>query len=250
MRRPLPTCVRRVIANLSVTNLAVATLAVSATEGAAPAAAQVVGHVPSRSPFADIEYHQELTLFGGYLRTGRDPAHAAPLPGALLGARYDIRLGGPAYFYGRVEQAFTRRTPIDPTKPAGARMLPERAWPLMLADVGIALNLTGDRSFHGLVPLVNGGLGVATDFHRRVDIGFYRFGTTFALAYGAGVKWLLGERVQARVDIGSHLYQIKYPETYYRRASDSSTTVAPTQATSFWKNNGAVTLGVSYLFSR
>ena len=38
---------------------------------AAPLAAQV-GHVPQRSPYIDLEYRQEASLFGGYYNAGTD----------------------------------------------------------------------------------------------------------------------------------------------------------------------------------
>ena len=47
---------------------------------ALPAGAQKVdvGYSPPKSPFRDLEYHQELTLFGGYFGAAKDPAGAAP----------------------------------------------------------------------------------------------------------------------------------------------------------------------------
>lgn len=209
------------------------------------------GHLPQASPYRDLEYKQELTVVSGYFRPSKDPAGVAPREGPLLGVRYDLHLGGPAYFTARVAGVASHRTVIDPAKATVAeRNLGSRSWPIALADVGFSLNLTGQKTFHRVVPVLEGGLGVASDLKRGADVGQYRFGTPFALSYGAGVKWVPGGRVQLRADIASHLYQIKYPETYYVAAASLPSVVTATQAKNFWKNNLGVTFGVSYLFFR
>ena len=65
---------------------------------AMPAAAQKVdvGYSPPKSPFRDLEYHQELTLFVGYFSAAKDTAGAAPKSAAMEGLRYEITVGGPA----------------------------------------------------------------------------------------------------------------------------------------------------------
>ncbi len=94
------------------------------------------------------------------------------------------------------------------------------SWPVYLADVGISVNLTGQRSYRRIVPFVNGGLGVATDFKGGADVGAWRFGTPFAFNFGGGVKWVSSGNLQVRADFSDHLYQIKYPNSYYVPASD------------------------------
>lgn len=217
---------------------------------AAPPVGAQVGHLPTRSPYRDLEFRQEVTLYSGYFAAAKDPAGAAPQGGPMAGARYDIRVGGPAWLYARVAHAQTERSTIDPFKPVAQRVGAPRSAPVMLTDLGLALNLTGQKSYHRLVPVLSGGAGVATDFHRRVDLAGYRFGTTFALSYGVGLKWVPGGRLQARLDAGNYLYQIKYPELYYRVTDSIPSVVPQNQAKSFWKNNGAVTFGLSYLFFR
>jgi len=67
---------------------------------AGPVAAQV-GHAPAASPYADLEYRQEFTLYGGYYYAGNDRVGVAPGSGPMVGARYDLRLGGPALLTSR-----------------------------------------------------------------------------------------------------------------------------------------------------
>lgn len=216
-----------------------------------PAAAQVsVGYPPAKSPYRDLEFHHEMTLFGGYFLPGADPAGVAPKGGPLAGIRYEVVVGGPAQLVVRLAQAFSDRNVIDPTQPEASRNLGVRTWPVYLADAGISLNLTGQRSYHGIVPVVYAGLGLASDAGKKVDEDPYRLGTTFAISLAGGLRFVPGGRLQIRADAGTYLYQIKYPSAYYVLASDNTSVLDDDQAKSFWKRNGAFTLGVSYLLFR
>ena len=89
-----------------------------------------------------------------------------------------------------------------------------------------------------------------TDFEGE-DIGGYKFGTPFALNVGAGVRFVPGGRFQLRVDVADHLYQIRYPSSYYQSSSPTVDPVLPArQKQNIWKHNAALTIGVSYLLGR
>lgn len=217
---------------------------------AATAGAQDVGYTPETSPFRDLPYRQEVSVFGGYFVAGRDPAGVAPQSGPMAGARYEVRIGGPAQFYARTAVAFTERNVVNPRLGPGARALGTESVTLALADVGISLNLTGQRSWRGIVPVIAGGAGVATDF-ASPDVGGYRLGTPFAITLGAGVRWTSGGRWQARADVTDYLYQVRYPPLYFQAPASGVDPVLPATARqNVWKHNAALTLGVSYLFFR
>lgn len=217
----------------------------------APALDAQVGHQPQRSPYIDLEYRQELTVFGGYYNAGTDQVGVAPQSGPLFGVRYDLRLGGPALLTSKLAYVSGQRTIIDPRRPAGSRVVQSNAsWPIYIWDVGIALNLTGQRSYHRLVPFVSTGLGIATDFKPGADVGAWRFGTPFALSFGGGIKWVPAGKLQVRADVLDQLYQIKYPNSYYISASDGTSVLGPTSPKSDWTSNIGLSLGISYLFFR
>ncbi|MFN2565380.1 MAG: hypothetical protein ABR499_10270 [Gemmatimonadaceae bacterium] len=210
-----------------------------------------VGHTPQESPYVDLVYRHEVTTFTGYLNTQRDPARVAPRSGPLAGVRYALYLVGPAYFTARVAYVRSERTVLDPLEPAATRVvLPAAGVPLLLADAGMALSLTGFKSWHRLVPELNGGLGVVSDFRTQGDVGGFKFGTRFALSLGAAVRWAPGGRFQLRAEVTDNLYRIAYPSTYYRTASDGTRILPADQPTALWTHNPAVTIGVSYLFWR
>jgi hypothetical protein len=223
------------------------TAALAAALLASSASAQV-GHTPEDSPYRDLEFRQEMTLFSGYYSPSKDPAGVAPQSGPLVGLRYDVRVGGPAYLTARVARVFSQRTMVDPTKLPGARTLGTEPWPLYLTDVGISLNLTGQKSLHRIVPVLNGGLGIATDM-RNADKGGYKVGTQFALTFGGGVKWVPGSRLQLRADVADHLFQVSYP-TSYSTPPAANTAPVVSGPDNVWKHNATFTVGASYLFFR
>ena len=209
-----------------------------------------VGYDPARSPYTDLEFKQEITLFTGGLRTGSDPSGAAPRTGPMLGVRYETRVGGPASFTARAARVFSERQIVDPTKPLSSRYSMPKSWPLYLLDAGLTLNLTGQKSIRHVVPVVNAAVGIASDFKSGSDAGGYKFGTTFAFSFGGGARWTPGGPFQLRADFADYLYQLSYPSTYYVKASDSTSVLRPSQPRSVWKHNVGLTVGASYLFFR
>ncbi len=213
---------------------------------AARGAGAQVGHTPEQSPFVDLIYRHEITPFSGYLDARRDPAGVAPRSAPLVGVRYALWLTGPASFTARVAYGRTERRVLDPLEPVNDRVvIPAANVSLLLADAGVALSLTGFKSWNRLVPEVNGGVGLVSDFRTKADVGGFSFGTRFALTLGAGVRYVPGGRFQLRVDLTDNLYRIAYPDSYYGAAI-----VEPDQPKAIWTHNAALALGVSYLFGR
>jgi hypothetical protein len=228
-----------------------AALVAAAAVTAARAAAAQVGYPPQSSPYEDLVYRHEVTTFTGYLVTQRDPARVAPRSGPLAGARYSLYLAGPASFTARLAYAQSERRVLDPLEPAASRVVVSAASvPLVLADVGVALSLTGFKSWHRLVPELAGGLGVVSDLRTNADVGGFSFGTRFALSLGAGIRWIPTGRFQLRADVTDNLYRIAYPGSYYVPASDDTTILPARQPRALWTHNPSFTLGVSYLFWR
>jgi opacity protein-like surface antigen len=215
---------------------------------AIPASAQV-GHDPAKSPYADLEYSQEFTLLGGYLRTRHDPAGILPTNRSLFGARYEITLTGPLALSADFLTGSGDRHVVDPLKPTATRNVGTQSNAVFEADIAAAMNLTGTRSWHNLVPQIRAGVGIARS-RAADDSSGYSFGTPFAFTYGAGVKYVPGGRFQLRADVTDHVFKQNYPDAYYRIASDNTAVVPTTTARSFYTHHTALTIGVSYLFAR
>lgn len=216
---------------------------------AATAGAQV-GHLPAESPFVDLEAGHELTVFAGTFNAARDPVGVAPRSGPVFGLRYEKTVGGPASLLVRYGRVSSERFAIDPTKTGAAGQLGRRDVALNLLDINLALNLTGQKSWHSLVPVVNIGAGIAS-CSCSVEGDPYKFGTPFAFSFGGGLRYVPGGRFQLRLDVNDYLYQLKYPNAYFVAPAPGAPPAAPPkQAKSFWKNNPAITIGASYLFFR
>lgn len=219
------------------------------TLASAPAAAQV-GYVPSESPFRDLTWKQSLGFFAGGLDTGRDPAGVGPQPGWLAGVRYDLRIGGPVSLEAKVGAAPTSRRILNPAKSAATRYIGDQDSQLMNADIGLAFNLTGQKSFHRIVPVFTSGVGFVTDFHGIPDDGGYRFGTRFSMNWGLGVRYHSTGRWEPRVDFTNYIWQLQYPPDYLVKPADGSQAIITNGKKSRWMGNHLWSLGLSYQLFR
>ena len=217
---------------------------------AAPVSAQDVGHPPAQSPFRDLAYRQELALFGGYYNGSDGKAGVAPAGGPAVGVRYEIRIGGPAQFTARLTHARTERTILDPALANNVRNLGTETWPITIADAGISVNLTGQKSWHRLVPSLGGGVGIASDFGKSGDPAGFEFGTPFAFTFGVGVRRETDGPLQLRVDLADYVYQLDYPSAYTTAPTGSTPILPAGSSTNEWTHNWMLSVGLSYRFSR
>lgn len=208
-----------------------------------------VGHVPAKSPYLDLEYSQELTLMGGYVRTRHDPAGILLKNMPILGARYEWMITGPLALSSDFIAGSGSRDLIDPRKVVAARNLGSTTNAMIAADVALALNLTGMRSWHRIVPQLRGGLGVVHSAAKDDSTG-YSFGTPFAFVFGGGVKYVPGGRFQLRADVTDRVFKQNYTDAYYRLATDNTAVLPGTTKRSFYTHHTALTVGLSYLFAR
>lgn len=215
---------------------------------AVPAAAQV-GHDPAHSPYRDLEHTQELTWLFGYMRARHDPAGIAPRSAAIAGLRYEINLTGPLALSADFTRTFSERTVLDPAKPLATRSLGTQSTPVYGADVALALDLTGRKSWNHLVPQLRAGLGLVNS-RAKDDSSGYSFGTPFAFTFGGGLKFVPGGRFQLRADVTDRVFKLGYPDSYYRKASDNTSVLSDPTPRSFYTHHTALTVGVSYLFGR
>jgi hypothetical protein len=203
--------------------------------------AQAVGSLPEASPFSDLHDRQRLGIVGGYLFTGRDPVGVNPQSGALMGFRYDLYAGGPAYLTGRFFTVRSEREILDYTKKRAFRNVGSQTCNIWGTDVGLAIALTGDRSWHKLQPLVNVGLGVVGGAGDKQDVSHFSFSPTFAFSYGLGLRWVTGRNSEFRADVSWYYWQMKYPDLY-RSTQGDSVAIRPSGSMSPYVGNRALTL--------
>ena len=213
---------------------------------AAPLSLQAqVGHLPDRSPYEDVKLGQTISLSGGWLATGRDPAGVAPDASAFGQFRYDAAVGGPTFLFVRYTVAPSQRALLVPGVIKSQRVAGTTNVPTNIIDGGIDIGFTGRKTWHHLIPSLMGAVGVATDF-AKADSGAYRFGGKFTLSYGLGLRYIRRSGVQLRFDLSNYLWQYQYPDRYFTQATDSSAILTNTKDRSKWKSNWASTIGVSF----
>lgn len=215
---------------------------------ASPASAQV-GYPPTQSPYADLEYRQELTPIFGYNRARTDPAGILPRSAAVAGLRYEIYIAGPVSFSSELSRTLSERNVVDPTKPRATRSLGVEGAAVHSLDVALAMGLTGRKSWHNIVPQIRAGVGIMQSNAKDESSG-YKFGTPFAFQFGGGLKFVPGGRFQFRADVSERLFKQSYPDSYARPASDNTAVISEGTERSFYTHHTLLTVGVSYQFMR
>jgi len=218
--------------------------------GAATVARAQVGYPPDKSPYRDRDTNRDWTFFAGTFHAEPDPVGVAPTDGPLAGVRWQMYLTGPLYFGVRLAGASVDRMEIDPTKTIEERFVRNERVPMVLADAELEMSLTGHKTWHGLEPFFNGGVGFAADIRGRTDIGDYRFGIPFMMTFGAGMTWSPNDDWAVRFDWANFIYRINYPGSYYLKTTQDPPVRDAGLSQSFWRRNVGLLVGVSYLYPR
>ena len=83
------------------------------------------------------------------------------------------------------------------------------------------------------------------------DLGGFKLGTPFAIQLGGGIRWVPGGRLQVRADVVDHLYQVRYPNSYFQAPATNVDPIRdPREKQNVWTNNAALTVGISWLYGR
>jgi len=180
----------------------------------------------------------------GWLAIKRDPADVAVKSSVMGSLRYDLGIGGPVSLYGRYLMAPSERKVLVPNNPRATRVLGMESTTSHVMDMGLDVSLTGRKTWHHLMPSLNVGGGLVSNF-ASADTGAYRFGTKFALTYGASLRYLPRKGPQIRVDVGRFMWKYQYPDRYFVKASDTTSVLTDTRQRSAWRTNWGVSAGVS-----
>ncbi len=206
------------------------------------------------SPYRHFEETHSLGVFGGYLWTQGVQPDLGPQSAPVLGIRYTIQFGGPVAgeavvgFMPSERRVFAARgvDPQDPTQVIPLE-LGTATMPLLYAEGGVRLNITGPRTWHGLMPYLaaTGGLvanlrpGVPLEEEEEIpETERFRFGPGFAVGVGAGTEWFLNERFSLRVEARDQIWRIVIP---------AALTETEQQQTR-WTNNFGFSIGAAIHF--
>ncbi len=224
-------------------------LLLAALLGALPAALAAqgeVGNEPERSPYRDIFTHQGFTLFAGRFAGNTGPAHTGPRPGLAIGARLQVRISGAVDIWASFGEAMSSRERLDVSGDTTKDMGSIKAR-LLMFDLAMALNLTGDKTWHGFAPYVGVGAGIVAPNHKVIDPGGFELGSNFTLVPTIGTRLFIARSLALRFEIRDYYYRYTFPLDYYQ-APGHQGVIPATEASRQWYNNLTLWAGVTYGF--
>ncbi len=228
----------------------------AAVPAAARAQVEVVGVAPSRSPYRDISDLQNLSVFAGRFAGDVGNGGVGARPGLALGARLDVRLSGPVAFWVSAGEAVSSHRvltlasngTVDSIYVAGTNRLT-----LLAADLGLGLDLTGRKTWHGLAPYVGIGLGVIAPTRAVTDSLGFRIGATFTLVPTVGTRWFVSRDVALQVEARDYYFKYAYPLGFFDtpfKGPPPRASLMPTSMTNAqWTHNVTLWVGLSYGFT-
>ena len=84
--------------------------------------------------------------------------------------------------------------------------------------------LTGQKTWHGMIPYVDLSLGVAFGGSVPEDsLSGFVFGTQFTIAPAFGVQWYPSDRLMLRTEFRDIIWQLRYPPSFFTRPEDDIT---------------------------
>lgn len=182
------------------------------------------------SPFRYVEEKQALSPFAGAIRADRGALGMGPEAGTIYGLRYNIQVTGPVtleleagYFPSTRTVYRAIELPEGDTATTAPTRQPVRTTDLTLVEALVAMrfNLTGQRTWHGVMPyLAFGGGGafeVAGDDRANDGVPsteIFDFGTSFAGVLGVGMEWFASRRMTVRADVRDLLWKLETPEAF------------------------------------
>lgn len=175
------------------------------------------------SPYRFVDSKQELNAFAGYVFTDPGVVDLGPEDAMAFGLRYAIRVTGPFELEGQAMVLPTNRMVRDTaisTNGADTSVVSIGETSLTVAAISASLrfDLTGPRTWHGVMPFVDVGIGGVFrgggDDSVNADLDpdlRYRFKTGLLGELGAGFEWIPTDRWSVRVDARDVLWKVRVP---------------------------------------
>lgn len=213
------------VRRITVERVSITMLLICSLLGVFQTASAQVGYRPESSPYRDLRAKRVLSLAGGYLSGSSGAAEVGPGSGPFAGARFDLHVGGPAGVTFGASMAKLERIIIDPALGPDNRTLDTTSQSVVLLDAGIDLLLTGEKTWHGMIPYFGGGLGMALGGGVNADSSGFSFSTHFTTGPRLGVWLHPSDRITFRIEGRDILWRLKYPDGFF-----SAPEKAPTES--------------------
>ena len=221
----------------------------------APRLAAQVGYDPAHSPFEDVGTRQSFTTFVSEFLGNRGHAGTGLQSGLAVGGRFTTALSGTIELWGTVASISSKRAVLDPSLPDSTRVTGTQDLRLVSADLGIALRLTGNKTWHGLSPYVGLAFGVVSPTSEQTDPGGYRVGSNITMAPTLGTRARIGRFLSITVEARDNLIRYEWPSKYFFPTDVNGNLISPpvlnpaTEKDTQTTHNFTLTAGLSLHFN-
>ena len=202
------------------------------------------------SPYRFIEGSHDVGVIFGVVQENRGAMGIGPGGGSLLGIRYAIELSGPLALEAAGYLIPTDRVVYDAVPGKGLVPLGNTDTMVASADIRIRFSLTGARTWHGVVPFLMAGGGIAgnlsgpSEFAAEIPASErVGFGPSFLGIMGGGTRWIPFERLTLRVDTLLSIWKVETPRGFSDVEEDLEVFVNQE-----WLGVGSLVFGASYRF--
>ncbi len=212
-----------------------------------------VGHTPRSSPYRDLPEKYMFALTGGYSWGSGGKVKVGPGEGSVFGARGDIHLAGPGSVQVGLNVGSFDRLLLDPKQGPDERVLGWARQSVVMADAGLNLVFTGQKTWYGLAPYLGLSLGVAIGGDVPADsLSGYDFNIKFMVGPGIGLRWHPVRRIGLRVEFRDVLWKLSYPELFFLPPAndpEAPPVLDPDfNKTSEWTHNPSLYVSLGYAF--
>ncbi len=172
------------------------------------------------SPYTFVEHGQAYAIFGGKSDLNPGQLGLGPRDATTFGVRFAVAFGGALNLDADAMSFMSTREVLDVSRPEDDRSIGRTDFNVFLINLGLRLNLTGQRAWHGLQPFVlfGGGLGFTVgafhDLELTTDMPtdeWYEFGNRFTGTFGAGTSFHISDKISLRLDGVMNLWKIETP---------------------------------------
>ena len=198
------------------------------------------------SPYEDFSQLHAFQLDVGYFAGNTGDAGVGPQGAPIANLSYGLHIGGAMFAFATLGYTPSKRTVLDPVLPPAQQNKGTVNDPIILANLGMLLAVTGEKSWHGMVPFLGFTLGAAYSA-QQPDVGGYEFGTKFFFGLGAGLRYRLKRPWVLNISAWDYLWQLHYPQDYFNQGPINSVLPANAPDKQF-TNNGVFTIGLTYVW--
>ncbi len=175
-----------------------------------------VGHPPTSSPYRDMRDKYLVSITGGYSWGSGGKVKAGPANGPLVGGRFDLHLAGPGSIQIGLNWAGLDRQLIDPNADPDDRVYGTARQSVFMADAGLVLTLTGQKTWYGFAPYFGASMGLALGGSVAADtLSTFSFNTKFMVGPQLGFRWHPVRRFFLRVEGRDMVWKLSYPDEYF-----------------------------------